>query len=56
MSGLDIEVEVKNGIVTLVGEVESDSERDLAFTMAKNTNDVTSVVNKLKVTDLVASN
>ncbi|MDO6427696.1 BON domain-containing protein [Thalassotalea sp. 1_MG-2023] len=48
VSGLDIEVEVKNGEVTLSGKVESDSERDLAVAIAKNTDDVTNVVDKLK--------
>ncbi len=48
VSGLDIEVEVKNGEVTLSGKIESDSERDLAVAIAKNTDDVTNVVDKLK--------
>jgi len=49
VSGLDIEVEVDNGIVTLFGKVKSDSERDLAIAIAKNTNDVKNVVNKLTI-------
>ncbi|WP_438862862.1 BON domain-containing protein [Neptunicella sp.] len=49
VSGLDIEVEVKDGVVTLTGKVNSDAERDLAGAIAKNTNDVTKVNNKLTV-------
>ncbi|WP_159820156.1 BON domain-containing protein [Colwellia sp. 20A7] len=56
ISGLDIEVEVENGVVTLEGNVASESERDLAVAIAMNTNDVTNVVNKIVVKDLVASN
>ena len=56
VSGLDIEVDVENGVVTLEGKVGSDSERDLAVTIAKNTDDVTRVINKLEVRDLVARN
>ncbi|MCV2883830.1 BON domain-containing protein [Aestuariibacter sp. AA17] len=50
VSGSDIEVEAENGIVTLKGEVDSDAERDLAVTIAKNTDDVSKVVDKLSVT------
>jgi len=56
VSGLDIEVEVANGVVTLEGNVESDAERDLAGAIAQNTNDVKSVVNKLELKKLVVSN
>ncbi|WJG09640.1 BON domain-containing protein [Aliiglaciecola sp. LCG003] len=49
VSGLDIEVEVDAGTVTLSGEVESDAERDLAITIAKNTDDVINVIDKLKI-------
>lgn len=56
VSGLDIEVEVKNGNVTLTGKVDSDAERELAGAIAKNTNDVTSVDNKLKLKDLMTKN
>lgn len=54
VSGLDIEVDVANGIVTLEGNVKSDAERDLAVAIAQNTNDVKSVVNKLQLKKLVA--
>lgn len=56
VSGLDIEVEVNSGTVTLTGSVDSDSERDLAVAIAKNTDDVTSVINKLELKELVARN
>ena len=49
ISGLAIEVEAENGVVTLTGEVNSDAERDLAGAIAKNTNDVDKVNNELKV-------
>ncbi len=50
VSGTDIDVEVKNSVVTLKGSVSSDAERDLALMIAKNTDDVKDVVNKLRVT------
>ncbi|TYK66279.1 BON domain-containing protein [Colwellia echini] len=49
VNGSDIEVEVKNGVVTLMGQVSSDSVKELAVAIAKNTNDVKSVVDKLDV-------
>ena len=49
VSGTNIEVEVENGVVTLIGEVDSDSARELAIAIATNTDDVKSVVNKLEV-------
>lgn len=49
VSGTDIEVEVEKGIVTLMGEVESDSAKQLAIAIAKNTDDVKTVVDKLDV-------
>lgn len=49
VSGLDIDVEVNNGVVTLSGKVESDSARQLAEAIAENTDDVTQVVNRLKL-------
>lgn len=56
VSGLDIEVEVKNGMVTLIGSVDTDAERDLAVAIAKNTDDVKRVVDKLELKELVVSN
>ena len=49
VSGTAIEVEVKQGVVTLTGQVDSDAAKQLAVTMAKNTTDVKSVVDQLKV-------
>ena len=49
VSGLDIEVEAKEGTVTLSGKVSSEAERDLAIAIAKRTDDVTKVVDKLQV-------
>ncbi|MBC3765336.1 BON domain-containing protein [Neptunicella marina] len=49
VSGLDIEVEAKDGVVTLSGKVETDAERDLAIAIAKNTNDVKRVNDELHV-------
>lgn len=49
VSGTSIDVDAKDGVVTLKGEVDSDAERDLAVAIAKNTHDVSRVVNKLDV-------
>ncbi|GAA0812919.1 BON domain-containing protein [Colwellia asteriadis] len=49
VSGTNIEVEVSGGVVTLMGKVESDSAKELAVVIAKNTDDVKSVVDKLEV-------
>ena len=49
VSGRDIEVEVDEGVVTLSGEVENRSERDLAVEMARNTNGVADVRDNLTV-------
>lgn len=49
VSGTNIEVEVEKGVVTLMGEVESGSAKELAIAIAKNTDDVKSVVDKLAV-------
>lgn len=49
VSGTDIEVETQDQTVTLSGQVESDTQQELALTIAKNTNDVKNVVNKLEV-------
>ncbi|WP_158972479.1 BON domain-containing protein [Paraglaciecola sp. L3A3] len=47
VSGLDIEVEVNDGVVTLAGYVTNDSERQLAIAIAKNTDDVERVIDEL---------
>ena len=49
VSGTHINVDVADGVVTLQGEVASDAERQLALTIAKNTDDVKKVVDKIKV-------
>ncbi len=49
VSGTDIEVEVDEGVVKLIGTVDSDAERDLAITIAKNTDDVKDVVDNLTI-------
>jgi osmotically-inducible protein OsmY len=48
-SGLKIDVDTKDDVVTLTGRVASDSERLLAEEIAKNTGDVESVRNNLVV-------
>ncbi|MEE2022807.1 MULTISPECIES: BON domain-containing protein [Alkalimonas] len=49
VSGTAIKVDVSNGVVTLQGEVDSASERDLAEALAKKSKDVTRVDNQLRV-------
>ncbi|GAB2687097.1 BON domain-containing protein [Aliiglaciecola aliphaticivorans] len=49
VSGTDIEVEVEDGIVTLTGELDSNAERELAVTIAENTDDVKNVVSNLTI-------
>jgi len=49
IAGTDINVDVENGEVTLRGEVQDRSEAELAEYIAKNTDGVRSVKNKLTV-------
>ncbi|MBF7073423.1 BON domain-containing protein [Glaciecola sp. MH2013] len=49
VSGTSIDVDVDNKVVTLNGTVASSSERDLAVTIAENTDDVEEVKSMLKV-------
>lgn len=49
VSGTDIDVDAKSGVVILQGEVDSKSEQDLAIAIAKNTNDVKEVIDNLKI-------
>jgi len=49
VSGTNINVDTEAGIVTLKGIVETDAERDLAVNIAKNTDDVKSVNNMLRL-------
>jgi len=49
VSGLRIDVDTENGIVTLTGNVKSKAEADRAVMIARKTDGVTRVVNNLKV-------
>ncbi|CAM3695663.1 BON domain-containing protein [Rheinheimera salexigens] len=49
VSGTSINVDTKDGTVTLNGHVDSSAEKDLAMAIAKKTKDVKNVVNNLKV-------
>jgi len=48
-NGLDINVNTRNGTVTLLGIVESEAQSQLAEQIAHNTRDVYEVINKLKI-------
>ncbi|NOU51177.1 BON domain-containing protein [Pseudoalteromonas sp. JBTF-M23] len=49
ISGTDIDVDVKNGKVTLTGDVDSESEKQLAIAIAKNADDVKHVDDNLRI-------
>lgn len=49
VSGTSINVDAENGVVTLQGEVDSNAEKDLAIAIARNTNDVSQVIDKLEI-------
>ncbi|WP_417763590.1 BON domain-containing protein [Shewanella sp.] len=49
VSGTNIEVTTKEGVVTLEGTLESEAEKDLALAIARNTDDVKRVVDNLKI-------
>jgi hyperosmotically inducible periplasmic protein len=49
VSGLRIDVDTENGVVTLTGNVKSKAEAERAMMIARNTDGVTRVVNHLKV-------
>ena len=49
-SAIKIEVETVNGVVTLKGSVPTEGEKSAAEQIAKNTEDVKSVANKIVVT------
>lgn len=49
VSGLNIDVDTNNGVVTLSGNVKSKAEAAKAMTIARNSKGVKRVVNKLKV-------
>ncbi|MCW8108265.1 BON domain-containing protein [Alteromonas ponticola] len=50
ISGFDIDVDVKEGNVTLSGNVDSEAERELAIEIARNADDVKDVEDNMKVT------
>ena len=50
MSGLKIDVDTSNGVVTLTGNVSSRAEADRAVMMARSTEGVARVINNLRVT------
>jgi len=49
VSGTSIDVDVEDGVVTLNGEVETEAERDLAMSIARNATDVKSVTDMIKI-------
>lgn len=49
VSGSDIDVDAKDGVVTLKGKVDTDAERDLAVAIAENTDDVKDVIAKIDI-------
>ena len=49
VGGLKIDVDTKDNVVTLTGNVKTAAERDEAIRLAKNTTGVKSVVNKLTI-------
>lgn len=49
LNSFDIDTDVKNGVASLTGAVESDIDRDLAGEIAKSINGVTDVENNLVV-------
>lgn len=55
VSGLKVNVDTKNKIVTLNGQVESDAKRDLVYYITRNTEGVRGINNKLAVHDKVAA-
>ncbi|HVL69523.1 MAG TPA: BON domain-containing protein [Vicinamibacterales bacterium] len=48
-SGLSIDVDSRNGVVTLTGTVRTAAEKNKAIALAKNTDGVKSVIDKLKI-------
>jgi osmotically-inducible protein OsmY len=49
--GRRINVDTRNGVVTLHGNVTDPQERDLAVQIARNTSYVTSVLNEIEVNE-----
>jgi osmotically-inducible protein OsmY len=50
VSGLKIDIDSNNGVVTLTGTVSSAAEKNAAVALAKDTEGVKSVIDRLKVT------
>ncbi len=56
ISGFDIDVDVKDGNVTLSGNVDSEAEKDLAVEIARNADDVRNVEDNMEVARQTAMN
>ncbi|NMH61238.1 BON domain-containing protein [Alteromonas ponticola] len=56
ISGFDIDVDVKDGNVTLTGNVDSEAERKLAVEIARNADDVIDVEDNMEVSRQTAMN
>jgi hyperosmotically inducible protein len=52
VSGLKVNVDTKDKVVTLKGEVENDAKRDLVYYITRNTDGVQGVNNKLATNDI----
>lgn len=52
VSGLKVNVDTKDKVVTLKGEVENDAKRDLVYYITRNTDGVQAVNNKLATNDI----
>jgi hyperosmotically inducible protein len=50
VKGLKIDVDTKNGVVTLTGTVRSQAEKDEALRLARDTQDVRNVTDQITVT------
>ncbi|MGH9797117.1 MAG: BON domain-containing protein [Candidatus Polarisedimenticolia bacterium] len=55
LSALDIDVETRDGIVTLNGAVPGDIQRDLAAAIARNVDGVVQVRDELRISDEAAA-
>jgi osmotically-inducible protein OsmY len=53
-SGMEIDVETRNRVVTLSGAVSSEAEKSLTYWIVKNTQGVATVVDKLDVVSVTA--
>jgi hyperosmotically inducible periplasmic protein len=49
VAGLRIDVDTRDGVVTLTGQVRSQTEKDQALKLARETNGVKSVIDRLTV-------